>query len=128
MNQYPYYPTNRIQNISSYNASEVQCYYVSSPKDLDKIQVSYGTLYIGINNDKKEIYIKQMNNNGLIDLNTYAMQSGEQQKNEYTVILEKLDELTKGVGNVQHQSPNGAITNEPVVTGQITESSPNATV
>ena len=128
MNQYPYYPANRIQNISSYNANEVLCYYVSNPKDMDKLQVNYGTLYIGINNDKKELYIRQMNSNGLIDVNTYVLQSGEQQKNEYTVILEKLDELTKGVGNVHNQSANGAVNVGSVVAGQVTESPSNATV
>lgn len=95
----------RIQNLSSYNSTEVQCFYVNNPSDMEKIQPVLNVLYIGLNFDKKEIYLRQMNNNGLIDFTTYTQQSGEQQKSEFTKILDRLDVLEtnlKGKDNVQY--------------------------
>ena len=119
-----------IQNISSVAPTEVQCFYVSGPKDMEKIQPLLNVVYIGINPDKKEIYIRQMNNNGLIDFDTYILQSGEQQKNDYTKIIERIDQLEntmKGKGNVI-QSTNGTVSNANVSTRVTEPASVNATV
>ena len=119
-----------IQNISSVAPTEVQCFYVTSPKDMEKIQPLLNVVYIGINSDKKEIYIRQMNNNGLIDFDTYILQSGEQQKNDYTKIIERIDQLEntmKGQSNVI-QSANDTISNENVSARTVEQASVNATV
>lgn len=95
----------RIQNLSSYNTTEVQCFYVNNPTDMEKIQPVLNVLYIGLNLDKKEIYLRQMNNNGLIDFTTFTQLSGEQQKSDITKILDRLDVLEsnlKGKDNVQY--------------------------
>lgn len=139
---YPYYgqwqqfpqsyssSANHIQNISSVAPTEVQCFYVSNAKDMEKVQPVLNVVYIGINSDKKEIYLRQMNNNGLIDFDTYTLQSGEQQKNDYTKIIERIDQLEntmKGKENVI-QSANGSISNENVSAGNVQQSPVDATV
>lgn len=71
-----------------------------------------------------------MNNNGLIDFDTYTLQSGEQQKNDYTKIIERIDQLEntmKGKENVI-QSANGSISNENVSAGNVQQSPVDATV
>lgn len=119
----------RIQNLSSYNTTEVQCFYVNNPTDMEKIQPVLNVLYIGLNLDKKEIYLRQMNNNGLIDFTTFTQLSGEQQKSDITKILDRLDVLEsnlKGKDDVQYA--NGTAVNEYVGERNVTESSVNATV
>lgn len=127
---YPQTSSNHIQNISSVIPTEVQCFYVSGPKDMEKIQPLLNVVYIGINSDKREVYIRQMNNNGLIDFDTYTLQSGEQQKNDYTKIIERIDQLEntmKGKDNVI-QSANNTVRNENVSTGIVEQTPTHAAV
>ena len=116
MNQYfnPYgwqQPSQRIQNLSSILSTEAQIFYVNNPQDMDRINPTQNVLYIGINSTNKEVYIKQVNSMGLIDLDVYIRKSAEQQKNELTKIVEKLDQLIKEKENVV-QSTNGSVRNE----------------
>lgn len=130
MNQYfnPYaYQGQKIQNLSSVIQNEVQVFYVNNPQDMERINPMQNVVYIGINSSTKEIYVRQLNGIGLIDFDVYVRQSGEQQKNDLTKILDKLDEIMKGKGNVI-QSANGSIGNEYVSTGNVEKSSPVAEV
>ena len=116
MNQYynPYgwqQPPQRIQNLASILSTEAQIFYVNNPQDMDRINPSQNVVYIGINSTNKEVYIKQLNSMGLIDLDVYVRKSAEQQKNELTKIVEKLDQLIKEKENVI-QPTNGSIRNE----------------
>ena len=123
------FQSQRIQNLSSVISTEVQCFYVNSPSDMEKIQPTLNTLYIGINSDKKEIYLRQMNNNGLIDFTTYTQLSGEQQKSEFSKILDRLDQLEtnlKGKDNAKYT--NGASANGYADKRFIEESPANATI
>lgn len=123
------FPSQKIQNLSSVMSTEAQCFYVNNPSDMERIQPALNTLYIGVNTDKKEIYLRQMNNNGLIDFTTYKQLSGEQQKSEFSKILDRLDQLEtslKGKENVQYA--NGKTTNGDAIKGNVKESSSDATV
>lgn len=120
------YMNQKIQNLSSVVSTDAQIFYANSPQDLERITPQPNVLYIGINTSTKEIYIRQMNGMGLIDLDTYVKKSGEQQKNDLTKVLEKLDELMKGKDNVQ--PTNDTISNEYANKGNAKESSGNATV
>lgn len=100
----------QIQNISPTIPTQVQCFFVNNPKDMEKIQASLNVVYIGINKDKNEVYLKQMNNNGLIDFNTYTLATGGQEKNDFAKIMEKIEQLenkviTKGTENVANKQP-----------------------
>jgi hypothetical protein len=124
MNQYfnPYaYQGQKIQNLSSVIQNEVQVFYVNNPTDMERINPMQNVVYIGLNNSTKEIYVRQLNGMGLIDFDVYVRQSGEQQKNDLTKILEKLDEIMKGKDNVI-QSSNGTIGNEYVDKGYVKKS------
>lgn len=123
------FPSQKIQNLSSVMSTEAQCFYVNNPADMERIQPALNTLYIGVNTDKKEIYLRQMNNNGLIDFTTYKQLSGEQQKSEFSKILDRLDQLEtslKGKENVQYA--NGETANGNVIKGNVTEPPADATV
>lgn len=122
-----YWQPTRIQNLASVVSTEAQIFYANSPQDMERLNPQPNILYIGVNIPNKEVYLKQMNGMGLIDFDTYVRKSGEQQKNDLTKILEKLDELMKGKENVI-QSTNGAIHNEYANKGNVEKSPENATV
>lgn len=100
---YPYNPYNMrqdmfnqpstIQNLTQTTPTQAQIYFVRSPKDMEGITPNLNVVYIGINRDKDEIYLRQMNNGGLIDFNTYSLSTGGQEKNEFAKIMERIDKL-----------------------------------
>ena len=104
-------PQNQIHTINQ-SPTQVQCYFVSDEKDMEKIQLNLNVVYVGINKDKNEVYLRQINNNGLIDSNKYGLVSESQEKNDFSKIMERLDRienkfLTKG-GKNANNSTNGA--------------------
>jgi len=86
-------PHNQIQTINQSIPKQVQCYFVSGEKDLEKIQMNYNVIYVGINKEKNEIYLRQINDNGLIDSNKYGLLSGVQEKDDFSKIMERLDSI-----------------------------------
>lgn len=138
---YPFNPYgqmfNQIQNLSQTMPTQVQCFFVSQPKDMEKIQPNLNVVYIGINRDKNEVYLRQLNNNGLIDFNTYTLSTGGQEKNDFTKIMERIDQLenkfltkgqknesvnsnvgtTNGAGTIQQYAGNA--TSQPAFSGQV---------
>ena len=135
MNQYfnPYawqQPSQKIQNLSSVISNEVQVFYVNNPQDMERINPMQNVVYIGINTSTKEIYVRQLNGMGLIDFDVYTRQSGEQQKNDLTKILERIDQLEismKGKDDVI-QSANDSINNEYVDKRYVKKSPDSSTV
>ena len=123
---YPYMGQ-RIQNLATAMTTDAQVFYASNPQDMDRINPQPNVLYIGLNMTSKEIYLRQMNAMGLIDVDTYVRKSGEQQKNDLTKILDKLDEIMKGKENVI-QPTNDTISNEYANKGNVEKSPENATV
>lgn len=123
----------QIQNIAQTIPTQVQCFFVNNQKDMEKIQANLNVVYIGINKEKNEVYLKQMNNNGLIDFNVYTLANGGQEKNDFTKIMEKIQELenkviTKGVTNATNQQPTyqNGIANASI--GQTQQPPANATI
>lgn len=89
-----------------------QFYNVESAQELDGIRPSLNVLYVGFNKNKKEIYVKQLTNDGLVSLETYGLAGDKKEKSEFETILEKINnlenKLLKGVENVSDNATNGA--------------------
>lgn len=130
-NQMGFNQPSTIQNLAQTSATQAQIYFVSNPKDMEKVQPTINVMYVGINKDKNEIYLRQINNAGLIDFNTYTLKTGGQEKNEFTKIMERIDnletKLSKGVIDANNNA-NGASSGENANAGATAESSTNATV
>ena len=71
-------PTNGqiVQNLSQTVEKTAQCYFVSDIKDMEKIKPNLNVLYVGLNTKTKEIYIKQLNNDGTVSNSTYSLKEG----------------------------------------------------
>lgn len=117
----PYYPAPQMpiqQPVPNIAQKSAQCYFVNDMRDLEQIRPSLNTMYVGINKDKNEIYVRQLNTNGLIDVNTYGLKSGTQEKDQYATILERLERIENKF-NVKGQQDerNNANANATVYTG-----------
>lgn len=100
MGQYGYYPQPQPQTIQNVNPQAV-CYFVNKPDELNTIQnIMPNNFYVGINTNANEIYVRKMNNDGLIQLETYTLSANVEEKNDYKRILEQLaainEKLTLG--------------------------------
>ena len=124
--------SNQIQTIGQSVPTQVQCYFVSSEKDLEKVQMNYNVVYVGINKEKNEVYLRQINNNGLIDSNKYGLISGVQEKNDFSKIMERLDKIENNFlkigGNNANYSTNASSDGSNVHAGENAESPTHATI
>jgi hypothetical protein len=130
-NQTMFNQPSTIQNLAQTSATQAQIYFVSSPKDMEKIQPTLNVMYVGINKEKNEIYLRQINNAGLIDFNTYSLSTGAQEKNDFTKIMERIDKLEnkleKGATNANNTT-NDASDGTNANAGSVSQPSANATV
>ena len=96
-----------IQSIQQVQKS-AQFYTVENAQELDGIKPALNVLYVGFNKKSKEIYIKQLTNDGLISVETYELATDKKQKSEYETILEKINIIERRLDNAQHNSNNDA--------------------
>ena len=120
-----------IQDINPSIPTQVQCYFVSSEKDMEKIQPNLNVIYIGINRDKNEVYFKSINNGGLIDINKYTRVSVGQEKSDLAKIMERIDRMENNLtvgGKNANNSTNDSSNGSNVRSEENAESPTNATV
>lgn len=121
--QQPVVQPQMIQTINQYKPQSI-CYFVSNKDELQQLQIDPATMYIGINKQAKEIYVRCFNSNGLIDFETYSLSNGEQQPTELKTILSKLQDIenklkekenvsttftTNNVGSISKPSNDGGV-------------------
>lgn len=94
-----------IQNLQGIQP-QVQCFFVSNQSDLLNIQLMPGTVHIGINKAVNEIYVRQWNMDGNIELETYKKESATEQMPEIRAIMAKLE----AIENQIKEKPNESIT------------------
>lgn len=106
-----------IQTIQPQQPQAV-CYFVNSKSDLQNIQVQPNIVYIGINKQDKEIYMRAWNNDGIIDFDTYSLSGGEKENTELKSIMDKLDLILKEKGNDRNVTEVNATSNAGAITEQ----------
>ena len=111
-----------VQSIQQVQKS-AQFYNVESAQELDGVKPTLNVLYVGFNKKKKEIYIKQLTNDGLISLETYCLADNKKEKSEFETILERINSLenkllNKGVNDVPNNTANVTTGNANVLVGQ----------
>lgn len=97
-------PVQTIQRIQK----SAEFYTVENAQELDGIKPTLNVLYVGFNKNKKEIYVKQLTNDGLISVETYNLADDKKQKSEFETILEKINNIERRLDNAQHNSNNDA--------------------
>ena len=86
MPSYPagYYPQQAqqpmpVQPIQTIQQS-AQVYFVEDPRSLDSIRPSLNVLYVGVNTKGKEIYVKQLTNDGTVATDKYVLAENKKEK------------------------------------------------
>ena len=101
---YPYFNNNNINGLPVMQApttqAPVQCFAVNSREEANRIPIQIGVMYVIINKSQKEIYVKQYNNDGLIDMDIYKDEKTFQPpKQDFDVakLYEKIEEIQKSL-------------------------------
>lgn len=87
-----------IQNVTQQTQSQASCFFVKSPEELAGVNIMPNVFYLGINRDKKEVYIRRMNNDGNIEVENYSLTNGKEEKNDLKKIMEEINEIKKKLG------------------------------
>ena len=98
-----------VQTIQPVQKS-AQFYTVENVQELDGIKPTLNVLYVGFNKKKKEIYVKQLTNDGLISVETYGLNDDKKEKSEFETILEKIKNIESKLGgaDVPNNTTNGS--------------------
>lgn len=86
----------------------IQFYSVGSKQEAQNLQPQFNVKYIIINNIDREIYIKELNNNGLIDFITYKdvriLESNKSENDDTKLkdIEEKVEALSSNLINIEN--------------------------
>ena len=67
------------------------CYFVQGATEMANINLMPNIVYIGINSQGKELYLRKLNTDGNIEFETYRLESGKQEKNDIQIILDRLN-------------------------------------
>ncbi len=92
----------RLQPIQSFEIQpQFSCYMVKNENDLAGVNVMPNAVYIGLNADAKEIYLRKMNNDGKIEVESYVLKSAQKEKTEVQAILERLYSIEQKISQRQ---------------------------
>lgn len=94
-----------IQNIQSMQTAmpQAQCFFVNAKDDIQNIQINPNTVYIGINRQAKEVYLRSWNNDGMIDFDVYALSEGKKEKDDMKTIMDKLENIEKKLKDKENE-------------------------
>lgn len=92
--------TQTIQSITQPVQQQIVTYFVKSANELASIQVVPNVLYLGINGDGKELYVRKMNLDGNVELETYGLINGTKEKTEIQTITEKIEEMKQMIAAI----------------------------
>lgn len=95
-----------VQSIQQVQKS-AQFYTVESAQELDGIKPTLNVLYVGFNKKKKEIYLKQLTNDGLISVETYGLAEDKKEKNALDTVLDRITELERKLTNERNTTNAG---------------------
>ena len=96
------------------NNQQIQFYYVNSLVEAQAIQIQFNTIYFIVNKTNEEVYIKQLNRDGLVDFEIYKNEKNikslndieERFNNKINVIVDDLKEIKSIVSNYKTEANN----------------------
>lgn len=76
----------------------VVSYFVDTPEQLSTINPMPNTMYLGINAKDGKIFMRRMNNDGLMEVKTYMVVGEQTKKTDIQEILGRLESIEKKLG------------------------------
>lgn len=105
---FPYdYNRQMPQNIPTMHAPQPQAslYFVKSPQELPSFNLMPNNYFVGLNQDNKEIYVRRMNNDGKIEVESYVLKEEVKEKTDIEKIFDRLDGIEKKLSEIPTQRP-----------------------
>lgn len=99
---------NTIQTIQQQSPA-VSCFFVNDKSDLQSMNITLGTVYIGINKRAKEIYVRSWNNDGNIGFDTYSLVQGDKEVSDTQKILNKLKLIEEKINESNAKNDSSAV-------------------
>ncbi len=87
-----------IQQLPQHVDPRVISYFVDTAEQLSTINPMPNTLYLGINNRDGKIFMRRMNNDGLVELKTFSLQLDQTRKTDTQEILDRITKIEKKLG------------------------------
>lgn len=103
-NNYSYIPpymqqAQPIQPIPQQHLEQkVVSYFVDSAEQLASITPMPNTIYMGINTKDNRIFLRRMNNDGLMEIKTYSLANEQTKKTDTQEILDRITRIEKKLG------------------------------
>lgn len=76
----------------------VVSYFVDNAEQLSTINPMPNIIYLGINTRDHKIFMRRMNNDGLMEVRTYSIVNEQTKKTDMQEILGRLDAIEKKIG------------------------------
>lgn len=92
---------------------QASCYFVKSIDELANVRIMPNIYCMGINKDNKEIYVRRMNNDGNIEVETYTLKSELKEKSELEKITERLTSIENSLKEKKDERFNGYVNQQP---------------
>lgn len=85
----------------------VVSYFVDRAEQLATINPMPNTIYLGINTKDGKIFMRRMNNDGLMEVKTYSLVTEQTKKTDTQEILERIVNIEKKLNMGGTNEPNG---------------------
>ena len=92
--------TQTIQTIQQKPLQAV-CYFVKSLDDLSNVDILPGVYYLGINENGKELYVRKINSDGNVGVDTYSLTVEKKEKSELQQISDRLYNIEKQLSGLK---------------------------
>ncbi len=97
-NYNPYMAPQPVQQLPQSLEPRIMAYPVDSAEQLSGITPMPNTIYIGVSRDGSKIYQRRMNNDGLMEIKTFARVDEQTKKTDTQEIIERLENIEKKLG------------------------------
>lgn len=87
-----------IQQLPQHVDPRVISYFVDTAEQLSTINPMPNTLYLGINTRDGKIFMRRMNNDGLVEVKTFSLQLDQTRKTDTQEILDRITKIEKKLG------------------------------
>ena len=87
-----------IQPLPPHVDPRVVSYFVESAEQLSTITPMPNTIYLGINFRDGKIFMRRMNNDGLMDVQTFSVAAEQTKRTDTQEILERIAKIEKKIG------------------------------
>ena len=98
MNPYNYPYMQQMQSLPQHFEPKIIPYTVDSIEQLSTLPPMPNTIYLGISRDGTKVFLRRMNNDGLMEVKTYSLVVEQTKKTDTQEILDRIASIERKLG------------------------------